>query len=158
MHACALRFLCTLSWLATGPNHMAPIKALGTHMHLCDALPQGLTRLQELDIHSNHISSLSSISTLASLQSLNAAANQLQELPCLTNLTRLTQLNLRHNLLTQLTGAAAAAAHSSNSGDCSNSRNSSSSDNLLPKSLRRLSLACNQLPLIGSLTGGCSCM
>jgi Leucine-rich repeat (LRR) protein len=126
-------------------------------MHICGPLLQGLTRLQQLDIHSNHISSLASISTLVSLQSLNAAANQLQQLPCLTKLTCLTQLNLRHNMLTQLTGAAAAAAAAvaaPSSNDSSNNNSSSkSSDMLLPRSLRRLSLACNQLPLIGSLTG-----
>jgi Leucine-rich repeat (LRR) protein len=121
---------------------------------------QALTRVKDLDIHSNCISSLAPLSTLTGLVTLNAAANRLQDLPCLTDLTQLTQLNLRHNLITQLTPAAtapaaacAAAAAAAGSLDTGWPCSSQSSGSLLPCSMQRLSLACNQLQDVSTLTG-----
>lgn len=114
---------------------------------------QALTRLQELDLHSNCISSLAPLSTLTSLVSLNAAANQLQDLPCLAGLTNLTELNLRHNLISALTAPPVAAAAGAVAG-------TPCSSGLLPASLQRLSLACNHLQDVSTLTGKrqCSCL
>jgi Leucine-rich repeat (LRR) protein len=127
---------------------------------------QGLTKLEELDLHSNRISSLAPISTLPCLHSLNAAANQLIQLPSLAALSCLTELNLRHNLISNLStaqmsgppptaGAAAGAAGDGAAGAAGAAAGASagSSSGLLPISLRRLSLACNQLQDAASLAG-----
>lgn len=114
------------------------------------SLPQALTRLETLDLHSNCISSLDPICVLTNLLSLNAAGNQLQELPSqLTGLSSLTELNLRHNCLTSLTPAAAGVTARPRAGAASRSSRTC----CLPGSLRRLSLACNQLQDISTLTG-----
>lgn len=137
----------------------------------CCTVLQGLTQLEQLDVHSNSITSLEPLSTLTSLSSINAAANQLQELPDLSALSLLTQLNLRHNRISHLTASdgsqcptspttAAGAANRHAAHACCPAEGRSSSSNhqcadsmaVLPCSLRRLSLACNQLQDVSTLT------
>lgn len=75
----------------------------------------------------------------------------------MTNLAQLTELNLRHNLITQLTPAAtphaATGAAGTAAGADSRDAGAAGSSSLLPCSLQRLSLACNQLQDVSELTG-----
>lgn len=98
-----------------------------------------MRQLQLLDIHHNSVQDLAPLQHLTSLVIINAAANNIQQLPTLTALTQLTELNLRMNNII-----------------ISSSTNSSSTDTtagapIFPMSLRRLSLAHNQIPALSDL-------
>lgn len=97
-----------------------------------------------LDVHHNLVADLTPLQHLAGLAVINAAANRIQQIPCLTALTQLTELNLRSNSIRSIepiaTAAEDGAGPEGGAGTC-----------IFPSSLRRLSLARNQIAYQSSL-------
>lgn len=104
---------------------------------------QDLQHLQVLDIHHNAVSDLSPLQQLPQLQVVNAAANRVQHLPGLMCLTQLTELNLRSNAISSITCSTTTIT--------SPLQAAPAAGGVFPNSLRRLSLARNELHSLSAL-------
>jgi hypothetical protein len=106
------------------------------------ATPQGLSRLELLDISHNRVASLDGVLSLRRLAMLRAGGNPVAALPCLTGLTALTELSLDSCPLESLTcgGTSLLSPADAGGGCCS-----------LPAGLRRLGLRRCALPAAAAL-------
>ena len=65
---------------------------------------QNLTKLDELDLHSNKLTKIENISHLSELRVLNLANNLITHVEGLNGLVSLTEMNLRRNLIESVQG------------------------------------------------------